>query len=156
MIFSYREPETVTFFYDKESLAISDKYTYLGIQFTRNDNLKEAVSVLCDKAMKGMFPLCSSLYTGLTNTSSLPLKLFDSTIRHILAYGQEVWSAEFLKLISKPNLVDKAPFEMVKNRFCKYIAGMSRRASNFAIKAELGRDPILVLYVQRHLGTGES
>ncbi len=61
MIFSNRKPETVTFFYDTESLAISDKYTYLGIQFTRNGNVKEAVSVLCDKAMKGMFSLCSSL-----------------------------------------------------------------------------------------------
>ncbi len=113
MIFSNWKPETVTFFYDTESSAISDKYTYLGIQFTRNDNLKEAVSVLGDKAMKGMFSLCSSLYTGLTITPSLLLKVFDSTIRPILAYGSEVWSAEFLKLISKPNLVDKAPFEMV-------------------------------------------
>ncbi len=53
MMFSNWKPETVKFFYDTESLAISDKYTYLGIQFTRNGNLKEAVSVLCDKAMKG-------------------------------------------------------------------------------------------------------
>ncbi len=55
MIFSNQKPETVTFFYDTESLAISEKYTYLGIQFARNGNLKEVVSVLCDKAMKGMF-----------------------------------------------------------------------------------------------------
>ncbi len=81
MIFSNRKPETVKFFYDTESIAISDKYTYLGIQFTRNGNLKEAVNVLCDKAMKGMFSLCSSLFTGLTITPSLSLslKVFDST-----------------------------------------------------------------------------
>ncbi len=60
--------------------------------------------------------------------------MFDSTIRPILEYGSEVWSAEFLKLISKPNRVDKA---------YKYIAGMPIRASHFAIKAELGREPSL-------------
>ncbi len=79
---------------------------------------------------------------GLTITPSLPLKVFDSSIRPILSYGSEVWSAEFLKLIYKPNLVDKAPFEMVNNKCCKYIADMPRRASNVAIKAELGREPI--------------
>ncbi len=31
MIFSNRKPETAKFFYDSESIAISDKYTYLGI-----------------------------------------------------------------------------------------------------------------------------
>ncbi len=68
--------------------------------------------------------------------------MFGSTLRSILAYGSEVWSAEFLKLISKPNFVDKSPFEMVNNKFCKYIACIPRRASHFAIKAELGREQI--------------
>ena len=143
MIFSNRrKSENIKYLFGKENISITDKYTYLGINFTSNGSLKEAVSTLCDKAMKGMFSLCSSLYTGITVTPSLPLKVFDSTIRPILAYGSEVWSAEFLKLLTKPSCIDKAPFEMVNNKFCKYVAGMPRRASNFAIKAELGRDPI--------------
>ena len=92
--------------------------------------------------MKGMFSLSSSLYTGITISPTLPLKVFDSTIRPILAYGSEVWSVEYFKLLLKPNLIDKAPFEMINNKYCKYISGMPRRASNFAIKAELGRAPI--------------
>ncbi len=83
MIFSNRKPETVKFCYDTESITISDKDTCLGIQFIRNGNLKEVVSVLCEKAMKGMFSLCSSLYTDLTITPSLHLKVSDSTIRLI-------------------------------------------------------------------------
>ena len=130
------------FFFGTDKILITDRYTYLGIKFTRNGNLKEAVTSLCDKARKGMFSLCSSLYTGITINPSLPLQVFDSTIRPILTYGAEVWSAEFLKLLAKPSLLDKAPFEMINNKFCKYVAGMPRRASNFAIKAELGRDPI--------------
>ncbi len=31
---------------------------------------------------------------------------------------------------------------MVNNKFCKCIVGMPCRTSNFAIKAELGREPI--------------
>ncbi len=81
-----------------------------------------------DKKMKGMLCLCSSVLV--------------CTIRPIVAYESEVWSADILKLISKPNLVDKAPFERVNNKVCKYIADMPSRASNFAIKAELGREPI--------------
>ncbi len=45
-------------------------------------------------------------------------------------------------MTSKPNLVDKAPFEMINNTFCKYTAGMPHRASHFVIKTELGREPI--------------
>ena len=33
-------------------------------------------------------------------------------------------------------------FEQVHNRFCKYILGLPKRASNFASKAELGRTPL--------------
>ncbi len=65
-----------------------------------------------------MFSLCSVLYTGITISQTLPLKIFDSTIRPILAYGCEVWSAEFLKLLLKPKPIDKAPFEIVNNKFC--------------------------------------
>ncbi len=86
MIFSNRKPETIKFFYDKESITICDKYTYLGIQFTRNGNLKEAVSVLCDKAMERDVLFILFLIQGLTITPSLPLKMFDSIIRPILAY----------------------------------------------------------------------
>ncbi len=134
--------EDVKFWYGQNEISITDKYTYLGITFTENGKLNEAVKVLHDKAIKGMFSLSSSLYTGITIKPQLPLSLFDSTIRPILMYGAEVWGSEFYKLLSKPSQIDKAPFEEVQNKFCKYIAGVPRRASNFAIKAELGRNPI--------------
>ncbi len=96
-----------------------------------------------------MFSLFSSLYTAITISPTLPLKIFDSTIRPILAYGCEVWPEEFLKLLLKPKLIEKAPFEMVNNKLYKYISGMQRIISNFAIKAELGGTHILTfIYTQ--------
>ncbi len=114
VIFSNRRKvEGQNFTFGPEKIAIVDSYTYLGITFTKNGNLKEAVTTLCDKAKKGMFSLCSSMYTGITISLSLPIKICVSTIRPILAYGCEVWSAEFPKLLLKPKLLNKAPFEIL-------------------------------------------
>ncbi len=71
-----------------------------------------------------MFLLYSSLYTGLPITPDRPLNVFDSTIVSILAYMSEVWTVEFHKLLLEPNQIDKAPFEMINNKCCKYITGM--------------------------------
>ena len=65
-----------------------------------------------------------------------------STVRPILTYGCEAWASDFTQLLLKPNQLDKAPFEQINNKFCKYVLGVPSRASNFAVKAELGREPI--------------
>jgi hypothetical protein len=38
---------------------------------------------------------------------------------------------------------DNLPFEKIHNRFCKYLLGVHKKASNFASKCELGRLPII-------------
>ena len=35
-------------------------------------------------------------------------------------------------------------FEKIHNRFCKYLLGVHKKASNFASKCELGRLPIII------------
>lgn len=35
-----------------EKHTITDIYTQLGLTFTENENLREAVKILCDKALK--------------------------------------------------------------------------------------------------------
>ncbi len=131
-----------SFMFGEEELQIVDKYSYLGMMFTSDGKMKEAVNTLHSKAMKGMFSLWSSLYTGITVKPYLPLHIFDSTVRPILTYGSEVWAGDFMRLLSKPAGFDKVSFEQVQNRFCKYILGLPKRASNFAAKAELGRAPL--------------
>ena len=40
------------------------------------------------------------------------------------------------------NFLDKSPPDKVHNKFCKYILGLKKRASNIASRSELGRLPI--------------
>ena len=98
---------------------------------------------LKEKSNKAMFSLSKSLYTGVTFNPNLPLKVFDSTIRPIITYACEVWGHQYSKVLLKVNQIDKLPFESINNRFCKFVMGLPRQASNFGVKAELGRGLIL-------------
>ncbi len=88
--------------------------------------------------------MCSSLYTGLTFTPDIPLKVFEATVRSIVTYGCESWESDFIQPFHKHNQLDKAPFEQINNKLCKYVVGVSRNALHLAVKAELGGKPIFV------------
>ncbi len=91
IIFSNRcKVKGQNFTFGTEKIAIVYSYTFLGITFTKNGNLNEAVNTLCDKSKKGMVSLCRLLYTGFTISPTLPLKIFNSTIRPMLAYGLSI------------------------------------------------------------------
>ena len=70
----------------------------------------------------------------------LKLKLFDTLIRPIVTYGSEIWISDFT---IKELISDNIPFEKIHNRFCKYLLGVHKKASNFASKCKLGRLPII-------------
>ena len=143
VIFSSRQHSSqYDFKFGPLSLRIADTSSYLGITFHKNGNFTEAVTRLKEKSNKAMFSLSQALYSGITFDPKLPLKVFDSTIRPILTYGSEVWCSQYIHLLLKPNQIDKMMFENINNRFCKFIMGLPRQASNFGIKAELGRPPI--------------
>ena len=137
-----KKKEVANFKFGDDSLTISDTYSYLGLKLTKKGSFQEAVNLLKEKGSKAMYSMKSTLYTGITFQPDLPLKIFDNTIRPILVYGCEVWCTEYLKLLSKPLEIDKTPFENINNKFCKSIMGLPRQASNFGIKAELGRNTI--------------
>ena len=121
IIFSTKKTEErVNFKLGNDTLKIMDSYSYLGITFSRNGSYQEAINLLKEKSNKAMFLLRSSLYTGVTFQPNLPLKIFDSTVRPILTYSSEVWCIQYIKLLFKPNLIDKSPLESVNNRFCKF------------------------------------
>ncbi len=132
----------VKFKFGDDTLDITDTYNYLGLLFTSNGSMKDAVQCLKSKGFKALFHMNSALHTGLTFSPDVPLKVFDSTIRPIITYGCEAWVSDFSKLLFKTKDCDKAPFEQVNNKVCKQILGVPSRASNFAVKAEIGREPI--------------
>ena len=58
----------------------------------------------------------------------------------ITTYGSEIWISDFSQKDLKR---DNIPFEKIHNRFCKYLLGVHKKASNFVSRCELGRLPII-------------
>ena len=116
-----------------------EKYKYLGIILSNNGNFKHVVDHPYQKSLKAIFALKSNILDYDLINNSLKLKLFDTLVRPILSYGAEIWIGDYT---TKLNSLDNLPFEKIHNRFCKYLLGVHKKASNFASRLEFGREPI--------------
>ena len=84
--------------------------------------------------------------------------LYDSLIRPICTYASEVWGS-FIKAkhqafnvrSDKYELFDKHCFEKLELKFCKAILGIHKKASNAAVRGELGRYPTLIYILKQVL-----
>jgi hypothetical protein len=74
------------------------------------------------------------------------IKIFDSIISPILLYNSEVWGT-YVK--NDFNNWDKLPIEKVHLKFCKIYLAVSRKASNIAPRAELGKLPLIINVFKR-------
>ena len=131
------------FQYNQDLLEVTASYQYLGIVFSSCGSFTKAVEHLTNQAFKAMFKLKQKL-----NMQNVPtaLKLFDVLILPIIRYCSEVWSPFFTKAINERNflhLCDKLPAEKLHTNFCRFLLYVNRKASNIAVRAELGRRPLL-------------
>ena len=142
MVFSAGKIKTdnIKFTLNKSDIEIVDNYKYLGILLSYNGNFKHAADHLYQKSLKAIFSLKSSVLDFESTSNTLKLKLFDTLIRPILTYGAEIWIGDYN---IKEKTLDTLPFEKIHNRFCKYLLGVHKKASNLASRIELGREPIL-------------
>ena len=98
-----------------------------------------------------MFCFLSEMNLRLEAQPSTIKKSFGAPVKPILIYNCEVWGS-FLKLKSntsfekfQANLYDdKLHHELPHNRLCKHLLGVHSKASNFAVRGELGCYPINV------------
>ena len=110
---------------------------------------------LCNKATRSLYSFLSeiNIYSG-ESVSTLP-KLFDSLVSPIPLYNCEIWGF-FLKSVG--NNYDKfvsrifderiAP-ENMHHKVCRMALGVHSKASNHAVKGELGRFPLhLIMYTR--------
>ena len=141
MVFSKKniDKKTLNFYYGPTRIEIVESYKYLGVIFSWNGKFKESVSNLSDKARKAYFALKSKLpYNNNLSVKSW-LKLYNSMIVPIITYGSEIWISDF-----KPNFdsLDKTKLEKTQNMILKNILGIHSKASNMAVRCELGTLPI--------------
>jgi len=132
------------FTYNSEALELTQKYCYLGIVFTSSGNFNSALDALNDKASKVLFKIRQF---DTRQHLSLTIKLFNNLVVPILRYGCEVWTPYLMKGLNENNfshICDSSTVEKIHNKFCKYLLGVHRKASNVAVKGELGRFPLLI------------
>jgi hypothetical protein len=100
-------------FINGEKLEIVDHFCYLGVNFIYTWNMKNAIKVLCDQALKAYYCLLS-LFTRVNLDIKTKLSLFDSLVLHILLYASEmIWGIYEFKEIDKLHI-----------KFCKHTLGV--------------------------------
>ena len=116
----------------------------MGVEFSASGTFTLAINKLKDQANKALFKIRQF---PVNNNVKLSLKLFGSLIMPILSYSSEVWGPTLLKGLNDNNLMalcNKPTVESIHVKFCKYILGVHRKATNAAVIAELGSYPIMI------------
>ena len=132
------------FWYDGNTIEVVNEYCYLGIMFTASGTFKAAITDLSTRARRALFKLKQF---DVRSNVALSLKLFDSLVMPVMRYGSEVWAAFCIKGLNECNflqLCDKLAIEKIHVQFCKYLLGVGKKATNAAVKAELGRSAVLI------------
>ena len=141
MIFSTKKIDTTQhcFYYNHSIIHLVHEYKYLGIIFTYNGKLKYAAEQLADRARKAFYAMKHSLSFYNKLSVKTLLKLCSALIEPIILYGSEIWISDFNINI---NNCDQLPCEKIQHLIYKDILGVQKKASNVAIKYELGTFPI--------------
>ena len=135
------------------------RYDYLGTTFTPSGSFSLGRKTLYKKASRAMFSFLREINLRVRVQPSTIQKLFGALVRPILMYNCEVWGA-FLK--SKSNNTsfekflanwfdDKLHHELLHNRLCNHLLGVHSKASNFAVRGELGCYPLNICLYTRSL-----
>ena len=91
---------------------------------------------------RNILSLNPSIYTS--------LHIFDHTVKPILLYGSGIWLCSLSKKATIHDIFDYSKIsksfnsEKLHIHFCKFILGVHKKSSNFAVTSELARYPIQV------------
>ena len=134
--------------FDGREIECVSYYKYLGIHFCASGSFSIAQRELYNKALKSYYKLRKDFLAFGPNIKN-SLHVFDHTVKPILLYGSEIWGyfnshkARFKK--------DDLPIDQIHLnllceklhiKFSKFVLGVNKKATNFAVLSELGRFPI--------------
>ena len=139
----------------KQPIQITDSYVYLGNTFTSSGSFSLAQQKLSNNATRSLYCFLSeiNIYNG-TSVATI-LKLFDSLVYSILLYNCEIWGCFLKSFGSKYNKFVSKIFderiipETMHNKVGKMALGVHSKASNLAVKGELGRFPLHIIIYKR-------
>ena len=132
-----------------KTISCTTTYKYLGILFSASGTFTPAKKQLYDKSVKALYSLKRNIISLNPNINT-SIHIFDHTIKPILLYGSEIWACSLPKKTSIDDLFDFNKIarsfysEKLHIHFCKYILGVHKRSSNFAVFSELGRYPLQI------------
>ena len=124
---------------ENKVLQVTQEYNYLGLSLSPNGKFTLAVKQVADKAHHAMNSTRKKLDICKL-PPNLAVKIFDSIISPILLYNSEVWGAFANHDLNK---WDQSPTEKIHSKMCKIYLGVNRKATNIAIKGEMGKFPLL-------------
>ncbi len=134
------------FYVDGTEIDIVSEYCYLGVIFQPSGLFNKAQDYLYMKATKAK----GFLFKMLANQNiSVPvaIHLFNTLISPILSHASEVILPLFITNLKESKLYklfDGLKLERCHTAFCKFILGVPSRATNAAVKGELGVFPLAV------------
>ena len=140
VIFGARNTDRYSFKMNGINIEIVKSYTYLGVTMSSNGSFLNARKSIYQKANKAMHLLYKRIY-NLNLPIDLQLKLFDSTIIPIIAYGCEVWGYEDLQM-----------FERIHNQFLRLVTKCRKSTPMYMLYGELDRYPIEIIIKSRLIG----
>ena len=137
------------FLFQNRVIDSVSNYKYLGVLLATSGSFQAAKYELCKKASKAYYKLRND-FISLNPGIKTSVHVFDSTIKPILLYNAEIWGVSniFSTRLSKiENLrIDDCFKNLLSERiyvkFCKYILGVHKKSTNFAVLSELGRFPL--------------
>lgn len=139
-VLSNRTPNNTQCWYiNNEPLENVRSFCYLGVVFTSNGSMTQALKHLSDQALKAIHGLYT-LFSRLNFNIKSKLMLFDRMVSPILLYCSEDLGC-----------FNTATIEGVHMKYRKKILGIKLQTPNFAVLGELGRFSFKTLFKERVL-----
>ena len=140
---------SVIFIFGDSIVKQTNEYCYLGVMITACGSFSSAMKILYKKGLKAMFCLLNNV----NKTRQLPVKilldLFDKMISPVILYNCEIWGASLLR---KKNYSERNHAKTLFHLQClqedlhmklmKIALSVNSKATNFAVRSELGRFPL--------------